>query len=108
MIICPWKDIKKYAPLLPGIEEAFDAVNALTEYENGKTYPLSDGNRFFVTVVQLNQRMIFDGETPKREDYATVQLPYRIQKGPIDAYDELMSTSTHRRNARNSNGALAH
>ncbi len=48
MIICPWKDIKKYASLLPGIEEAFDAVNALTEYENKKTYPLSDGNRFFV------------------------------------------------------------
>lgn len=40
----------------------------------------------------LNQRMIFDGETPKREDYATIQLPYRIRKGPIDAYDELMST----------------
>ena len=49
MIICPWKDIKKYAPLLPGIEEAFDAVNALTDYE-AKTYPLSDGNRFFVAV----------------------------------------------------------
>lgn len=40
----------------------------------------------------LNQRMIFDGETPKREDYATVQLPYRIQEGPIPAYEELMST----------------
>ena len=49
MIICPWKDIKKYAPLLPGIEEAFDAVNALTDYE-AKTYPLADGNRFFVAV----------------------------------------------------------
>ena len=48
MIICPWKDIKKYAPLLPGIEEAFDAVNALTEYEDKKNYPLSDGNRFFI------------------------------------------------------------
>ena len=48
MIICPWKEIKKYASLLPGIEEAFDAVNALTEYENKKVYPLSDGNRFFV------------------------------------------------------------
>ena len=48
MIICPWKDIKKYAPLLPGIEEAFDAVNTLTEYENKKNYPLSDGNRFFI------------------------------------------------------------
>ena len=30
MIVCPWKDIKKYAALLPGIEEAYDAVNALT------------------------------------------------------------------------------
>ena len=49
MIVCPWKDIKKYAPLLPGIDEAFDAVNALTSYE-AKTYPLSDGNRFFVAV----------------------------------------------------------
>ena len=49
MIVCPWKDIKKYAPLLPGIEEAFDAVNALTDYE-AKTYPLSNDNRFFVAV----------------------------------------------------------
>ncbi len=48
MIICPWKDIKKYASLLPGIEEAFEAVNALTEYENKKTYPLSNGNKFFI------------------------------------------------------------
>lgn len=50
MIVCSWKDIKKYAALLPGIDEAFDAVNALTEYENGKVYPLSNGNRFFVAV----------------------------------------------------------
>lgn len=50
MILCPWKDIKKYAPLLPGIEEAFEAVNALTAYEDKKTYPLSDGNRFFLAV----------------------------------------------------------
>ena len=50
MIVCPWKDIKKYAALLPGIEEAFDAVNALTEYEDQKNYPLSDGNRFFPAV----------------------------------------------------------
>ena len=49
MIICPWKDIKKYASLLPGIEEAFDAVNALESYE-AATYQLSGGNRFFVAV----------------------------------------------------------
>ena len=49
MILCPWKDIKKYAPLLPGIEEAFDAVNALESYEP-QTCSLSDGNRFMVNV----------------------------------------------------------
>ena len=48
MIICPWKDIKKYASLLPGIEEAFDAVNGLENYES-QTVQLSGGNRFFVT-----------------------------------------------------------
>ena len=48
MILCPWKDIKKYASLLPGIEEAFDAVNALTDFTPGVVHPLSGGNRFFV------------------------------------------------------------
>ena len=50
MIVCPWKDIKKYAALLPGIEEAFDAVNALQTYENKQAFPLSNDNRFFVAV----------------------------------------------------------
>ena len=50
MIICPWKDILKYKSMLPGIEEAFAAVNALTEYENKANFPLSGGNRFFLAV----------------------------------------------------------
>ena len=49
MIICPWKDIMRYAPLMKGLEEAVAAVNALTEYEDKKNYPLSDGNRFFIS-----------------------------------------------------------
>ena len=49
MIVCPWKDILKYAPLLPGVEEAFEKVNALTSLEPA-TYPLANGNRFFVAV----------------------------------------------------------
>lgn len=40
----------------------------------------------------LNQRMMFDGERPNREDYATAILPYRVSPGPMDAYEELMST----------------
>ena len=50
MIICPWKDIMRYAPVMPGLEEAVAAVNALTEYEDKKNYPLSGGNRFFIAL----------------------------------------------------------
>ena len=50
MIICPWKDILKYKSMRPGIEEAFAAVNALTEYQDKAVYPLSDGNRFFLAI----------------------------------------------------------
>ena len=49
MILCPWKDILKYKSVLPGIEEAFEAVNSLTSLEPN-TYPLSNGNCFFVAV----------------------------------------------------------
>lgn len=55
MIVCAWKDIRKYAALLPGIDEAFDAVNALTEYADKKTYPLSGGNRFFLAVQETRE-----------------------------------------------------
>ena len=48
MIICPWKDIRKYESLLPGIGEAVEAVNALETYAPA-TYQLSGGNRFFVS-----------------------------------------------------------
>lgn len=48
MILCPWKDILKYEPLLPGIAEAFAAVSSLESWEP-KTCELSGGNRFFVS-----------------------------------------------------------
>ena len=47
MILCPWNEILKYKSMLPGIEEAVEAINALTTLEPA-TYPLSGGNRFFV------------------------------------------------------------
>ena len=43
MIICPWKDIKKYASLLPGIEEAYNAINAaLQEVREGRYRPVPE------------------------------------------------------------------
>lgn len=47
MIICPWKDILRYAPILPGLTEAVEEINALTSLEPA-TYPLSNGGRFLV------------------------------------------------------------
>ena len=46
MIICPWKDIMRYAPIVPGLEEAFEKVDALTSLEPA-VYPLENG-RFIV------------------------------------------------------------
>lgn len=40
----------------------------------------------------LNQRIIFADDTPKREDYATIQLGYSPQPGDISAYEKLMDT----------------
>ena len=47
MIVCPWKDLGRYAPILPGLEEAMKAVAELTDF-SPRTVPLSDGNRFFI------------------------------------------------------------
>ena len=48
MILCPWKDINRYEAVLPGLAEALEAIKNLTDLEP-KNYPLSNGNRFFVT-----------------------------------------------------------
>lgn len=48
MIICAWKDILRYAPALPGLEEAVEKINALNSFEPA-VYPLENGNRFFVS-----------------------------------------------------------
>ena len=47
MIVCPWKDIGRYVPVIPGLEEAIAAVAALESYEP-RTVQLSDGNKILV------------------------------------------------------------
>jgi len=46
MIVCPWKDLKRYAAVIPGVEEAIEKIDALQSKEPA-TYPLSNG-RFMV------------------------------------------------------------
>ena len=47
MIICPWKDIARYAAVIPGLQEAVDAIAALTNLEPA-TIPLSGTNKILV------------------------------------------------------------
>jgi len=47
MIVCPWKDIGRYASVIPGLEEAVKAINALTDLTPA-THPLPDGCKFIV------------------------------------------------------------
>lgn len=47
MIVCPWKDIGRYAAVIPGLEEAIAAANALTDLEP-RTVPLSGSNKILV------------------------------------------------------------
>lgn len=47
MIVCPFKDLGRYAAVIPGLEEAINAVNALKNMEPG-TVPLSGSNKIVV------------------------------------------------------------
>lgn len=41
---------------------------------------------------QLNEKLIFSNQTPKKTDYASKQLPYPLEEGPHPAFDKLLHT----------------
>lgn len=41
---------------------------------------------------QLDEKLTFQDTITKREDYASKRLPYSVCEGPINAYEELIST----------------
>lgn len=47
MIVCPFKDLGRYAPIIPGLEEALQAVADMKEWAPG-TIQLSGGNKILV------------------------------------------------------------
>ncbi len=47
MIVCPFKDLGRYAPIIPGLEEALQAVADMKEWVPG-TIQLSGGNKILV------------------------------------------------------------
>lgn len=64
----------------------------LTDYSSGmwtkfKSY-LKD---ICDTAIQLDENLTFANTKTKKTDYVSKRLPYSLEKGSIDAYDELMS-----------------
>lgn len=47
MIVCPYKELVRYASVIPGLQEAMDAIAAMGSWQCG-TVPLSGGNRIMV------------------------------------------------------------
>ena len=47
MIVCPYKDLPRYASVIPGLKEAMDAIAAMDGWKPG-IVPLSGGNRIVV------------------------------------------------------------
>lgn len=47
MIVCPFKDLKRYVSVIPGLEEAIEAANNLQSYKPA-TIPLSGSNKILV------------------------------------------------------------
>lgn len=61
MIVCPFKDLKRYASVIPGLEEAIAAVEKLENFEPA-TIPLSGSNKILVQKVTTK-----DAETSQLE-----------------------------------------
>lgn len=84
MILCPWNELKRYAPILPGLEEAMEKVASLTSYEAG-VYPLSGGNR---VVVMSGTTLPAEGSAEAHRLYLDIQYIVKGQEvvgwAPLD------------------------
>lgn len=69
MIICPWKELTRYASVIPGLEEAMKTVEALENFEPA-TYPLSNGK---VLVQSLTTKPWADAQLEAHREYLDIQ-----------------------------------
>lgn len=74
MIVCPWKDIARYAPVLPGLPEAMAAVEQITDW-TPRTIALSNGNKILV-----QQNTTKDAATQQIETHRNyLDIQYLVQ-----------------------------
>jgi YhcH/YjgK/YiaL family protein len=74
MIVCPWNEIKRYESVLPGLAEAIQAVEAITDW-TPRTIALSDGNKILV-----QENTTKDAATQKVETHRNyLDIQYLVQ-----------------------------
>ena len=77
MIVCPWKDLGRYAPIIPGLEEAMNVVANLPNFE-AATYPLSNDGKI---MVQVGQTKPWEGsELEVHHNYLDIQYVVKGQE----------------------------
>lgn len=70
MIVCAFKDLPRYAPVLPGLEEVIRLVKGLEDLQPA-TYPLENGGR--VMVQQGTTRPVAEALSEAHRDFLDVQ-----------------------------------
>ncbi len=77
MIVCPWKDLGRYAPIIPGLEEAMKVVAELPNLE-AATYPLSNDGKI---MVQVGKTKPWEGaELEVHHNYLDIQYVVKGQE----------------------------
>ncbi len=88
MIICPWKDIMRYADVIPGLAEAVEAVNNLQSTEPAK-YPIPNGR---VMVQQITKKPWKGAVMEAHREYLDIQYMWKGSEvmgwAPIDTVKE--------------------
>ena len=70
MIVCPFKDLKRYTAVIPGLEEAMTAMAAVTDL-TPRTIPLSGDNR--IIIQSYNTKLPADGRPEAHREFLDIQ-----------------------------------
>ena len=70
MIVCPFKELKRYAAVIPGLEEAMKEMAAVTDL-TPRTIPLSGTNR--IIIQSYNTKLPGEGRPEAHREFLDLQ-----------------------------------
>ena len=70
MIVCPFHELKRYAAVIPGLEEAVEVMAAVTDL-TPRTIPLSGSNRIMIQA--YNTKLPSEGRSEAHREFLDIQ-----------------------------------